>query len=112
MWRRASCWRASADVSGERYILGAENLTLQQILETLAGIVTRKARAEVRIPYAVAYAAGVASTAWADVTGKEPRAPLDGCGWRGRRCGCGTIRPHANWDIPPGPARGSAARAL
>ena len=31
-----------------------------------------------RIPYAVAYAAGVASTGWAAVTGKEPRAPLDG----------------------------------
>ncbi len=31
-----------------------------------------------RIPYAVAYAAGVVSTAWARLTGKEPRAPLDG----------------------------------
>ena len=38
-------------VPGERYILGSENLTLQQILETLAGILGRKAPS-VQIPYA------------------------------------------------------------
>ena len=30
-----------------------------------------------RLPYGVAYAAGVASTAWANLTGTEPRVPLD-----------------------------------
>jgi dihydroflavonol-4-reductase len=63
--------------TGERYILGGENLTLQQIFEKLAEVTGRKAP-RMRIPYAVAYAAGVASTGWAAVTGKEPRAPLDG----------------------------------
>jgi dihydroflavonol-4-reductase len=62
---------------GERYILGSQNLTLQQIFETLGPMVERKPPS-LRIPYAVAYAAGVASTAWANLTGKEPRAPLDG----------------------------------
>ena len=33
---------------------------------------------KMRVPYAVAYAAGVVSTAWAGITGKEPLAPLDG----------------------------------
>ena len=69
----AACERGQP---GERYILGAENMTLQQILETLAGILERKPP-RMQIPYAVAYAAGVASTAWAEVTGREPRAPLD-----------------------------------
>ena len=69
----AACERGGP---GERYILGAENMTLRQILETLSGILERKAP-RVQIPYAVAYAAGVASTAWAEATGKEPRAPLD-----------------------------------
>lgn len=69
----AACERGTP---GERYILGSENLTLQQILAALAGILERKAPS-VQIPYALAYAAGVASTAWAEVTGKEPRAPLD-----------------------------------
>src|SRR5665213_2606114 len=62
---------------GERYILGGENLTLQQIFGKLEEV-TGKPAPKVRIPYAVAYAAGVASTGWARLTGKEPRAPLDG----------------------------------
>jgi dihydroflavonol-4-reductase len=62
---------------GERYILGSENLTLQQIFGTLAETVGKPAP-RLRVPYAVAYAAGAVSTAWANVTGKEPLAPLDG----------------------------------
>jgi dihydroflavonol-4-reductase len=61
----------------ERYILGGENLTLQQIFAKLEEV-TGKPAPTMRIPYAVAYAAGVASTGWASLTGKEPRAPLDG----------------------------------
>jgi dihydroflavonol-4-reductase len=61
---------------GERYILGCENLTLEQIFGRLEKISGVKAPAR-RIPYAVALAAGVASTGWASVTGREPRAPLD-----------------------------------
>jgi len=62
---------------GERYILGGENLTLQQIFGKLEDVTGLQAPT-MRIPYAVAFAAGVASTGWAAVTGKEPRAPLDG----------------------------------
>ncbi len=71
---RLACERGRA---GERYILGGENLTLQQIFGKLAEV-TGIAAPKTRIPYAVAYAAGVASTGWAAVTGREPRAPLDG----------------------------------
>src|ERR1700682_2754010 len=42
---------------GERYILGSENLTLAQILQTLARITGRKAPS-VKLPYAVAYCDG------------------------------------------------------
>lgn len=62
--------------AGERYILGGENLTLQQIFGILAEV-SGRAAPKIRIPYALAYVAGVASTGWAAVTGKEPRAPLD-----------------------------------
>ncbi len=70
----AACERGRA---GERYILGAENLTLQRIFGILAGALGRPAP-KVKIPYAVAYAAGMISTAWAGISGKEPLAPLDG----------------------------------
>jgi dihydroflavonol-4-reductase len=60
----------------ERYILGCENLTLEQILQRLAALTGRKAPT-LKLPYAVAYAAGVVTTAWAQVSGNPPRAPLD-----------------------------------
>jgi dihydroflavonol-4-reductase len=62
--------------TGERYILGSENLTLAQILQKLAAITGRKAPST-KLPYAVAYCAGACSTAWAGVTGRPPRVPLD-----------------------------------
>ena len=65
-----------------------------------------------RIPYAVAYAAGVASTAWAGVTGKEPRAPLDGVRMARKKMWVRTIRRRASWDIRPGPAAEALRRAV
>jgi dihydroflavonol-4-reductase len=62
---------------GERYILGCEDLTLEQILQRLAKIANKPAP-KVKLPYMVAYAAGVISTGIANMTGKEPMAPLEG----------------------------------
>src|SRR5438445_1502609 len=63
--------------SGERYILGGENLTLKQILDKLAAI-TGLPSPKLRLPYAVALASGVVDTV---VTGvvlrREPRVTLD-----------------------------------
>jgi len=64
-------------VPGQRYILGGENLTLKQILEKLAGL-TGLPAPRIRLPYAVAFCAGVLDTA---ITGgvlrREPRVVLD-----------------------------------
>jgi dihydroflavonol-4-reductase len=63
--------------SGERYILGGENLTLKQILDKLADI-TGLPSPKVRVPYVLALAAGVVDEV---VTGHirrgEPRATVD-----------------------------------
>lgn len=67
---------AEKGTPGERYILGCENLTLEQILARLARIADRRAPST-KIPYAVAYAAGVITTAWANVSGRPPAAPLE-----------------------------------
>ncbi|MDQ2840967.1 MAG: NAD-dependent epimerase/dehydratase family protein [Acidobacteriota bacterium] len=61
---------------GERYILGCQNLTLQQIFGRLAEL-SGKAAPTTRIPYAVAYVTGLINTAWANLTGKEPVAPIE-----------------------------------
>lgn len=64
-------------VPGERHILGCENLTLEQIFQRLAAV-SGLAAPKQKIPYALAMAAGAASTAWALLTGGQPRVPLDG----------------------------------
>jgi dihydroflavonol-4-reductase len=61
---------------GERYILGGENLSLQQILFKLSEITGRKPPTT-QIPYAIAYTAGMFSTALAQLTGRPPRVPID-----------------------------------
>lgn len=60
---------------GERYILGSENLTLRQIFESLS-VITGRPAPKTRIPWAVAWLAGVFSTGWANLTGNEPRVPI------------------------------------
>lgn len=63
--------------SGERYILGGENLTLKQILDKL-GAITGLPSPNIRVPYVVALATGVVDEV---VTGRifkrEPRATID-----------------------------------
>jgi dihydroflavonol-4-reductase len=61
---------------GQRYILGGENLTLQQLLFKLADIMGRKPPTT-QIPYFVAYSAAMFSTAWAQLTHRPPHVPID-----------------------------------
>lgn len=62
---------------GERYILGARNMTLKQILDALAAISGRRAP-RIRLPHAVALAAGYADEFFSRVVGREPRVPIEG----------------------------------
>lgn len=63
--------------TGERYILGGEDLTLKQILDKL-GQITGLPSPKVKLPYAIAFAAGVFGEM---VTGRmlhgDPRATID-----------------------------------
>jgi dihydroflavonol-4-reductase len=63
--------------SGERYILGGENLTLKQILDKLAAI-TGLPSPTIKVPYAVALATGVVDElVTGRLLGREPRATID-----------------------------------
>jgi dihydroflavonol-4-reductase len=63
--------------SGERYILGGENLTLKQILDKL-GAIAGLPSPTVKLPYFVAYAAGaVDQTVSGRLLGREPRATVE-----------------------------------
>src|SRR3954470_18079921 len=63
--------------SGERYILGGENLTLKQILDKLAAI-TGLPSPKLKLPYIFAFATGVIDeTITGRMLNKEPRATID-----------------------------------
>ena len=63
--------------SGERYILGGENLTLKQILDRL-GAITGLKSPTVKLPYIFALAAGVVDeVVTGRILGREPRATID-----------------------------------
>jgi dihydroflavonol-4-reductase len=63
--------------SGERYILGGENLTLKQLLDKL-GAITGLPSPRVKLPYFFALAAGVVDElVTGRLLGREPRATID-----------------------------------
>jgi len=62
---------------GERYLLGARNMTLKEILEALAPIAGRSAP-RLKMPHALALAAGYADEWFSRLTGREPQIPVEG----------------------------------
>jgi dihydroflavonol-4-reductase len=96
---------------GERYILGSENLTLAAILQLLARITGRKAPG-VRLPYVVAYCAGICSTAWAEVTGDPPRVPIDGVRMARKKMWVSHDKARRELGFQPGPAESALRQAV
>ncbi len=97
--------------TGERYILGSENLTLKEILRQLADITERRPPT-LKIPYAVAYAAGVISTGWADLTGRSPIVPLEGVKMARKKMFVSHKKAVAELGFAPGPADVALRRAV
>src|SRR5580700_10975217 len=63
--------------SGERYLLGAENLSLKQMLDILAQV-TGLPAPRLKIPHAIALGYAYASTIFSRLVGKEPGIPIEG----------------------------------
>src|ERR1700686_1633328 len=98
--------------SGERYILGGENLTLKQILDKL-GEITGLPSPKVKLPYVFAFAAGVVDEA---ITGRmlhrEPRATVDTVrmGRKKMFASSGKAERELGWKIVP--VEGALRRAV
>ncbi len=97
--------------SGERYILGCENLTLQNILGRLAAI-SGKPAPRTKVPYALAYATGVITTAWANVSGHEPLAPLEGVKMAGKKMFVTHAKAARELGFSPGSVDAALVRAV
>jgi dihydroflavonol-4-reductase len=96
---------------GERYILGSENLTLAQIFEHLSDISGRPSP-KMRIPFSVALAAGAVSTVWANLTGIEPRVPLDAVRMARKKMWVSHEKAKQALGFTPAPARQALANAV
>ena len=96
---------------GERYILGCENLTLQQILGRLAPIADKPAP-KMKVPYAVAYATGVITTAWANFSGKPPLAPLEAVKMARKKMFVTHAKAARELGFSPGPVDAALQRAV
>jgi dihydroflavonol-4-reductase len=96
---------------GERYILGARNMTLKEILDTLAAITGRPAP-RVRLPHAVAIAAAHASELYARFTGREPQIPLEGARMSRYRMFVASDKAARELGYAPGPVEPAFERAV
>jgi dihydroflavonol-4-reductase len=89
--------------SGERYILGGENLTLKQLLDTL-GEISGLPSPTVKLPYFFALAAGVVDeTITGRLLRREPRATVDAVrmGRKKMFASSGKAERELGWKIVP-----------
>lgn len=96
---------------GERYILGSQDMTLQQILQELAAITGKKAPT-MQIPYFVAYLAGVVTTGIAQLTGIPPKAPMEAVRMAKKKVWVTHAKATRELGYQPGPARGALEDAV
>jgi len=63
-------------VTGERYILGGEDMSLYEILEMI-DVITGISRKRIRLPHNLVLPAAWVMEKWASISRKEPRATVD-----------------------------------
>jgi dihydroflavonol-4-reductase len=96
---------------GERYILGGRNMTLKQILGALAAITGRPAP-RVRLPHAVALAAGYVDEWLSRLTGREPRIPVEGVKMSRHRMFVASDKAERELGYRAGPVEAALDRAV
>ncbi len=97
---------------GEKYILGGENLTLEQILKTLAELSGRPAP-RLKIPYWIALLVGYGDAALARlVPGREPLVPPVGVRLARKRMFFDPSKAVRELGFKPAPARQALAKSV
>src|SRR6202048_1591418 len=96
---------------GERYLLGAENLTLKQLLDTLAKITGLRAPS-LKIPHGLALGVADASTAFSRLLGREPGIPLEGVKIAQHKMFVDSSRAQRELVFRPAPVEAALERAV
>jgi len=96
---------------GERYLLGAENLTLKQLLDSLARI-TGLASPAMKIPHALALGVAYVESAFSRLIGKEPQIPVEGVKIAQHMMFVDCSRAKKELGFAPSPVAGALERAV
>ncbi len=96
---------------GERYLLGAENLTLKQVLDTIAGI-SGLAAPRLKIPHAIALGYAFAENAFARLLDREPLIPIEGVRIARHKMFVDCSRAQRELGFHPGPVDAALERAV
>jgi dihydroflavonol-4-reductase len=96
---------------GERYILGGRNMTLKQILDALS-VITGRPAPRVRLPHAVALAAGYADEFFSRLVGREPQIPVEGVKMSRHRMFVASDKAERELGYRSGPVEAALERAV
>lgn len=96
---------------GERYLLGAENLTLKEVLDTLAKITGLRAPG-MKIPHGVALGVAYVESAFSRLIGKEPGIPVEGVKIARHKMFVDASRAPRELGFQPGPVAAALERAV
>jgi len=98
--------------SGERYILGGQNLTLKQILDKL-GAITGLPSPKVKVPYVMALATGVVDeVVTGRLLGREPRVTIDAVRMGRKKMFVSSAKAENELGWKPVPVDGALRRAV
>jgi dihydroflavonol-4-reductase len=96
---------------GERYLLGGENLTLKQMLDTLANI-TGLPKVKMKIPHGLALGVAYLNTAVSRLVGREPQIPVEGVKIAKHVMFVDASRAQKELGFKPGPVGAALERAV
>jgi dihydroflavonol-4-reductase len=96
---------------GERYLLGGENLTLKELLDTLARI-TGLSAPTMKIPHGVALGVAYVESALSRLVGKEPQIPVEGVKIAQHKMFVDCSRAKKELGFQPGPVSKALERAV
>jgi dihydroflavonol-4-reductase len=96
---------------GERYLLGAENLTLKGLLDLLAEITGLRAPS-MKIPHWMALGVAYLESAFSRLIGKEPQIPVEGVKIAQHKMFVDCSRAQRELGFQPGPVPAALERAV
>ena len=96
---------------GQRYLLGAENLTLKGLLDMLSGI-TGLPAPMMKIPHGIALGVAYVESAFSRIMGKEPQIPVEGVKIAQHMMFVDASRAKRELGFQPGPVEAALQRAV